>query len=66
MTHVESMAPAERRDFLFYYARVCLREARARKARDPDYSKTLLGWAVKARRQAFAIDLRPAQDDLFG
>jgi hypothetical protein len=54
------MGPGERRDFLIYYAKVTLREARAR--RGTDFSRTLLGWASRARREAMAI--RPAQGQL--
>jgi len=55
----------EERAFKLYYARVLVREARARRTRSPDFSATLLSWAVKARREAYAIDIRPVQGDLF-
>jgi hypothetical protein len=55
--------PAERRAFLIYYAKVNLREARARR-QDRNFSALLLGWAAKARREAMTI--RPRQADLFG
>lgn len=54
--------PAERRDFLLYYARVLLREARARRRQGRHgFDHTLLDWAGNARREAAAIDLTPAQ-----
>lgn len=56
-------SPAQRRAFLIYYARISLREARARRHQG-SFSHTLLGWAGRARREAMAI--RPAQGDLFG
>ncbi len=48
------------REFLLYYARVMLREARARRGRDVQW---MIDGAARARRQAMAI--RPAQGDLF-
>lgn len=42
--------PAEEREFQIYYAKVMLREARAR--RGTPFSATLLSWAAKARRRA--------------
>lgn len=57
-------SPAEDRAFLFYYARVLLREARAR--RGTSFAAVLLAGAARARREALAIDLSPAQMDLFG
>jgi hypothetical protein len=63
VTHLDSKSPAEQRAFLIYYARITLREARARR-QDRSFSATLLGWAANARRQAMAI--RPEQGDLFG
>jgi hypothetical protein len=60
------MSEFTEREFKLYYARVLVREARARRARDPTFSATLLSWAVKARREAYAIDNRPLQGDLFG
>lgn len=59
----DSMTPAERRAALLHCARVYLREARAR--RGSSFSSTLASWAARARREAAAIDLRPAQQDLF-
>lgn len=62
-------SPADERAFLIYYARVLLREAGARRnqfeARNTFYW-FLLDCAAGARRQAAAIDLRPAQGELFG
>lgn len=55
----------ERRAFLIHYARVLLREARARRSRSPDFARTLRAWAAKARREAQAIDTRPVQGELF-
>jgi len=64
---IEQRPPAERREFLTFYAGVNEREAEAREAGgDAAFAATLRGWAAKARRQAEAIDLRPAQGDLFG
>lgn len=59
------MEGREKRDFLIYYARVLLREARARRKRSPDFAAFLMHCAAKARREAMAIDLRPLQGDLF-
>lgn len=59
-------SPAEHRAFLFYYARVLLREARARRKRHPGFAASLLAGAGRARREALAIDLSPVQRDLFG
>lgn len=58
------MIPVPRRDreFLLYYARVLLREVRAR--RGTAFAAHLLAWAGKARREALAV--RPAQGELFG
>ena len=55
-------SPAARRAFLIYYARVLLREARAR--RSSAFAASLLLWAGQARREAAAIDLSPAQGRL--
>jgi hypothetical protein len=49
------------RDFLLYYARVLLREAKARRGGNVEW---MLAGAARARRQAQSI--RPAQADLFG
>lgn len=47
-------------EFLKFYARVMLREARARRGRDVQW---MIDAAANARRQAMAH--RPAQGDLF-
>ncbi|WEK42937.1 MAG: hypothetical protein P0Y64_16590 [Candidatus Sphingomonas colombiensis] len=65
MTHLPSQTPAEQRDFEIYYARVLMREARARR-RARSFSAALLEWAGNARRRALAINISPAQPDLFG
>lgn len=57
--------PEKERAFLLHYARVHLREAIARR-HDRGFAALLLGWAGKARRQAAAIDTRPAQLEMFG
>ncbi|RWC25890.1 hypothetical protein [Mesorhizobium sp.] len=54
--------PKQRRDFLIYYARVLLREAQARRGQNVDW---MLAGAGRARREAMAIDVRPAQLALF-
>lgn len=48
------------RDFLIYYARVMLREAKVRRGRNVQW---MIDAAAKARRQAMSA--RPAQGDLF-
>lgn len=48
-------------EFLRYYAKVLLREAKAR--RGTEFSRWLLDGAMRARREAMAF--RPAQGDLF-
>lgn len=54
--------PAEQRDFLIYYARVLLREHRARRGR---YNVAwMLDGAIRSTREALAIDLTPAQGEL--
>lgn len=58
-------SPAEQRDFEIYYARVLLREARARRRLHRGFALSLLEWAGNARRRALAIDVRPAQPSLF-
>lgn len=60
--------PAERRAFLIYYAKVMLRESGARRASPVNnpFHWTLFDAAQRARREAAAIDVRPAQIDLFG
>lgn len=57
--------PADQRAFLFYYARVLLREARARRRSSPKFAAWLMACAGRARREALAIDVRPAQADMF-
>jgi hypothetical protein len=59
------MAEFTERELLLHCAKVYVREARSRRKRDPNFSATLLGWAINARRKAYAIDNRPAQGDLF-
>lgn len=59
----DARAPKERREFLIYYARVMIREA---KARSGGFAFWLLECAADARREAASIDLRPKQGDLFG
>lgn len=61
----EKLPPIERRAVLIRICRVHLREARARRE-DRSFSATLLDWAGNTRRRAAAIDIRPAQADLFG
>ena len=56
--------PAERRALLVYYARVTLREVRARRHQRA-FAAWLMASAARARREAQAIDTRPAQRDLF-
>ena len=56
--------PIERRSFLIHYARVLLREARARR-HQRRFAAFLLKGAARARREARAIDTRPAQGSLF-
>lgn len=48
-------------EFLRYYAKVLMREAKAR--RGTDFSRWLVSCALRAHRQAMAF--RPAQGDLF-
>lgn len=55
--------PAQRRDFLLYYAGVLEREADARPNSDCQWMRD---GAARARREADDIDLRPRQGDLFG
>lgn len=59
----EFKSPAEERDFLIYYARVLIREARARRGQNVQW---MIDGAARARRKAMSIDLRPPQADLFG
>ncbi len=62
--------PEERRAFLLHYARVHLTEARRRRIRPAcpqrGFVASLLAEAGRARIEAAAIDLSPAQADLFG
>jgi hypothetical protein len=48
------------RAFLIYYARVLLREAKARRGQNVQW---MLEGAARARREA--MDMRPVQPDLF-
>ena len=57
--------PSERRAFLLHYARVNLREVRARRHQRA-FAAWLMASAARARREAQAIGTRPAQRDLFG
>lgn len=57
MAEVDRNSP----EFLRYYAKVVLREAKAR--RGTEFSRWLLECALRARRQAMAF--RPVQGDLF-
>ena len=52
------MTPPEHRAFLLHYARVLLREARARRGQRVAW---MIDGAARATREAMAIDLRPAQ-----
>lgn len=56
------MSGRERRSFLLYYAKVLLREARSRRGQNVAW---MIAGAARARREAMAIDLTPAQPDLF-
>jgi hypothetical protein len=58
------MTPSEHRSFLIHYARVHLREARARRHQRA-FAAHLLGSAGRARRDAAKINTSPAQGDLF-
>ena len=53
------MTPLDRRDFLIFYARVLLREARARRGQRG--TAWMLNGAIDATREARGIDLTPAQ-----
>ena len=58
----------ERRAFLVHYARVVLADARHRVRNRPEQRAWIahqLASAARARREAQAIDTRPAQRDLF-
>ncbi len=57
---LERRSPVAQREFLIFYARVNLREARARRlGGDRTFSNMLLGWAHNARVKASAIDPKP-------
>ena len=56
--------PQERRALLIHYARVTLREARARRHQSR-FAAWLLSSAAKARQEASRIDVSPAQGSLF-
>lgn len=58
-------APSEQRAIELHCARVYLREAAARRARDPHFAATLRTWAANARRRAAVIDISPSQGSLF-
>lgn len=62
--HERARTPREERALKLHIARVYLREAQVRSG--TRFAATLLGWASNARREALAIDVRPAQPDLFG
>lgn len=47
--------PAAKRAFLIYYARVLLREAKARRGGHRAFPFSLLEWAGRARRDAAAL-----------
>ena len=55
-------------EIAMHTARVCLGEARARRATSPRLADTMLQWAANARRRAMAakVTSAPAQGDLFG
>lgn len=59
---VDPQTPAERRAFLLYYARVMLRETRTRRGQRG--TAWMLNGAIRATREAAAIDLTPAQGRL--
>lgn len=60
--------PKEEREFHIHYARVMLNEFRSRRlgGANPGSWSHLLEWAANGRRRAAAIDVTPAQSDLFG
>lgn len=60
---LKEKTPAERRDFLLYYAGVMEREVAARPGQNCEWMEKA---AERSRREAAAIDLTPAQGDLFG
>lgn len=60
--HERPRTPSEERALKLHCARVYLREAQARRG---PFAATLLGWAARMRREAYAIDVRPAQSDMF-
>jgi len=55
--------PAEKHDFLLYYAAVLDREADTRSRQNVQWMRD---GAARARCEAASIDLRPAQPSLFG
>ncbi len=60
--HRRPTTPAEDRELLIHQARVFIREVRARRA--TPFGVFLLASAGRCRREAAAIDLRPAQGRL--
>jgi len=54
--------PAEERGFLLFYARRLLIEARSRRGQNTHW---MLAGAARARREAMAIEITPAQGSLF-
>lgn len=62
VSRASDQPPSEQRAFLLYYAGVLLREAKAR--RGQKNVRRMIEGAAKARRQALAIDLSPAQGSL--
>ncbi|RWR28804.1 hypothetical protein D2T31_11870 [Sinirhodobacter populi] len=62
---MDHMTPAEHREFLLFYAALNEREAAAR-PHQPEFAEWLMLSAETARAEAAAIDLSPAQGELFG
>ena len=64
---IATQTQAERREFLKFNARALLSEARNRRhsPANKDFYWTLLQWAANARREAFSINVAPAQGELF-
>jgi len=60
----DNWTAAEWRDFELYYAGVLTREAECRDG--TPFAASLRSWAENARQRAAAINLSPAQGDLFG
>ena len=54
--------PAEHKAFLLHYADVCETESARRSG---DFAAWITSCAIKARREAAAIDISPRQADLF-